>query len=42
MEQAPQPGEDVEVVHADFGSGFAGAVQISPAIAAGDAGNPAG
>jgi cell wall-associated NlpC family hydrolase len=42
MEQAPQPGEDVEVVHADFGSGFAGAVQISPAIAAGAAGNPAG
>jgi peptidoglycan DL-endopeptidase CwlO len=42
MEQAPQPGQDVEVVHADFGSGFAGAVQISPAIAAGVAGNPAG
>jgi cell wall-associated NlpC family hydrolase len=42
MEQAPEPGEDVEVVHADFGSGFAGAVQISPAIAAGVAGNPAG
>jgi cell wall-associated NlpC family hydrolase len=42
MEQAPEPGEDVEVVKADFGSGFAGAIQISPAIAAGVAGNPAG
>jgi peptidoglycan DL-endopeptidase CwlO len=42
MEQAPEPGENVEVVHADFGSGFAGAIQISPAIAAGVAGNPAG
>jgi cell wall-associated NlpC family hydrolase len=42
MEQAPEPGENVEVVHADFGSGFAGAIQISPAVAAGVAGNPAG
>jgi peptidoglycan DL-endopeptidase CwlO len=42
MEQAPEPGENVEVVHADFGSGFAGAIQVSPAIAAGVAGNPAG
>jgi hypothetical protein len=42
MEQAPEPGENVEIVRADFGSGFAGAVQISPAIAAGVAGNPAG
>jgi cell wall-associated NlpC family hydrolase len=42
MEQAPEPGENVEVVPADFGAGFAGAIQISPAIAAGVAGNPAG
>jgi peptidoglycan DL-endopeptidase CwlO len=42
MEQAPEPGENVQVVQADFGSGFAGAVQISPAIAAAVAGNPAG
>ena len=42
MEQAPEPGEDVQVVQADFGAGFAGAVQVSPAIAASVAGNPAG
>jgi cell wall-associated NlpC family hydrolase len=42
MLQAPQPGENVQIVHADFGAGFAGAVQISPAIAAGAAGNLAG
>jgi cell wall-associated NlpC family hydrolase len=42
MEQAPEPGENVQVVQADFGSGFAGAVQISPTIAAVVAGNPAG
>ena len=42
MEQAPEPGEDVQVVQADFGSGFAGAVQISPALAASVAGNLAG
>jgi peptidoglycan DL-endopeptidase CwlO len=42
MEQAPEPGEDVQVVPADFGTGFAGAVQISPAIAAGVAGDLAG
>jgi peptidoglycan DL-endopeptidase CwlO len=42
MEQAPEPGENVEVVPADFGAGFAGAVQISPVIAAGVAGDLAG
>jgi peptidoglycan DL-endopeptidase CwlO len=42
MEQAPEPGEDVQVVPADFGAGFAGAIQVSPAIAAAVAGDPAG
>jgi peptidoglycan DL-endopeptidase CwlO len=34
MIQAPEPGEDVEVVPADFGSEFAGAVRVNPAQAA--------
>jgi peptidoglycan DL-endopeptidase CwlO len=34
MIQAPQPGQDVEVVPAAFGSEFAGAVRVSPAQAA--------
>jgi peptidoglycan DL-endopeptidase CwlO len=34
MIQAPAPGQDVEVVPADFGSEFAGAVRVSPALAA--------
>ena len=34
MIQAPAPGQDVEVVPADFGSGFAGAIRVSPAEAA--------
>jgi peptidoglycan DL-endopeptidase CwlO len=34
MVQAPEPGEDVEVVPADFGAGFAGAVQVYPDVAA--------
>ena len=34
MEQAPEPGMDVEVVPADFGSEFAGAVRVNPAQAA--------
>jgi peptidoglycan DL-endopeptidase CwlO len=38
MIQAPQPGQDVEVVPADFGSEFAGAVRVSPAQAAAVAG----
>ena len=42
MVQAPEPGMDVQIVRADFGSGFAGAVQVAPAIAAAVAGNPAG
>jgi peptidoglycan DL-endopeptidase CwlO len=42
MEQAPEPGLDVEVVPADFGSEFAGAIQVDPRVAAAVAGNPAG
>jgi cell wall-associated NlpC family hydrolase len=34
MLQAPQPGEFVEIVPADLGAGFAGAVRVSPQIAA--------
>ncbi len=34
MIQAPEPGEDVEVVPADFGSEFAGAVRVNVAEAA--------
>ena len=34
MLQAPQTGMDVEVVKADFGAGFAGAIRIYPRIAA--------
>jgi cell wall-associated NlpC family hydrolase len=34
MEQAPEPGLDVEVVPADFGTEFAGAVRVNPAQAA--------
>ena len=34
MVQAPEPGEDVQVVPADFGSEFAGAVRVDPAQAA--------
>ena len=34
MIQAPEPGLDVEVVPADFGSEFAGAIRVSPAEAA--------
>ena len=34
MIQAPQPGENVEVVPADFGTEFAGAIRVSPAQAA--------
>ena len=35
MIQAPQPGLDVQVVPADFGSQFAGAIRVYPRIAAG-------
>ncbi len=42
MEQAPEPGMDVQVVKAVFGAGFAGAVEVYPELAASVAGNPAG
>ena len=42
MIQAPQPGQNVEVVPADVGSGFAGAMAVSPAVAAAAAGAPLG
>ncbi|HET9973943.1 MAG TPA: NlpC/P60 family protein [Streptosporangiaceae bacterium] len=35
MIQAPQPGMDVEIIPASFGSQFAGAVRVYPRIAAG-------
>jgi cell wall-associated NlpC family hydrolase len=38
MIQAPEPGKTVEVVPADFGAGFAGAVQVYPRVAGGLAG----
>jgi cell wall-associated NlpC family hydrolase len=38
MIQAPEPGKTVQVVPADFGAGFAGAVQVYPRVAAGLAG----
>jgi len=41
MEQAPEPGLDVEIVPADFGSEFAGAVAVYPKVAAAVAGDPA-
>jgi peptidoglycan DL-endopeptidase CwlO len=42
MLQAPEPGMDVEIVKADFGAGFAGAIRIFPKVAAQVAGNAAG
>jgi peptidoglycan DL-endopeptidase CwlO len=39
MLQAPEPGMNVEIVRADFGAGFAGAVRIYPRVAAAVAGN---
>lgn len=41
MLQAPEPGKNVEVVPADFGSEFAGAVRVNPAQAASVAGGVA-
>jgi peptidoglycan DL-endopeptidase CwlO len=38
MIQAPEPGQNVEIVPADFGPEFAGAVRVSPAQAASVAG----
>jgi peptidoglycan DL-endopeptidase CwlO len=40
MIQAPQPGMDVQIVPASFGSEFAGAIRVYPRIAAGLAGSP--
>ena len=40
--QAPQPGQDVQIVPLWLGSEFAGAVQVDPAIAAQVAANPVG
>ena len=37
--QAPEPGQNVEVVPADTGSEFAGAVRVDPALAAAVAGS---
>ena len=42
MLQAPQPGENVQIVPAIFGAGFAGAVRVYPRVAATVAANPAG
>lgn len=42
MLQAPEPGMKVEIVPADFGAGFAGAIRIYPRLAAAVAGSPAG
>jgi peptidoglycan DL-endopeptidase CwlO len=39
MIQAPAPGLDVEVVPADFGADFAGAVEVYPSVAASIAGS---
>jgi cell wall-associated NlpC family hydrolase len=41
MIQAPQPGMDVEIVPASFGSQFAGAIRVSPGVAASVASGPA-
>ncbi len=42
MIQAPEPGMNVEVVPVDLGSDYAGAVAVSPALAAAAAANPFG
>ncbi len=42
MIQAPEPGLDVEIVPAAFGSEFAGAVAVYPKVAAAVAADPAG
>jgi hypothetical protein len=34
MIQAPQPGMSVQVIPADFGSQFAGAIRVDPRLAA--------
>ncbi len=42
MIQAPEPGMNVQIVPAELGSGFAGAVSVAPAVAAAAAANPVG
>jgi hypothetical protein len=42
MIQAPEPGMNVQIVPADFGSGFAGAARVYPRVAAAVAANPVG
>ena len=42
MIQAPQPGENMQIVPVALGSEFAGAVRVSPAIAAQVAASPVG
>jgi peptidoglycan DL-endopeptidase CwlO len=42
MVQAPEPGLDVEIVPASFGSEFAGAIQVYPRVAAAVAADAAG
>ena len=42
MLQAPEPGMDVQIVPADFGAGFAGAVQVYPGLASAVAASAAG
>jgi cell wall-associated NlpC family hydrolase len=42
MIQAPQPGQNVEIVPVDLGSEYAGAVRVSPSVAAGAATSPVG
>ncbi len=42
MLQAPEPGMNVQVVKADFGAGFAGAIRVYPRVAAAVAGSPVG
>jgi cell wall-associated NlpC family hydrolase len=42
MIQAPQPGMNVEVVPADVGAEFAGAIRVNPAVAAAEVGGIAG
>jgi cell wall-associated NlpC family hydrolase len=32
MEQAPEPDMDVQIVKADFGAGFAGAIEVFPRV----------
>jgi cell wall-associated NlpC family hydrolase len=42
MIQAPEPGLDVEIVPVDLGSEFAGAIDVSPRVAAAVAAAPVG